>query len=599
MMRTYTCGDLRRKDSGKAVKLCGWVESTRDLGGVIFLLLRDRYGKVQVVFDTGDSEEAWNLAQSIHNEYVVYAEGVVVARPADMVNAEMETGEVEVRSRHVEILNKSDRMPVPIEEEESEKTSEDLRLEYRYLDLRREKLQDNLSLRHNITQAARNYLDGQRFNEIETPILTRSTPEGARDFLVPSRMAAGSFYALPQAPQQYKQLLMIGGMDRYFQIARCFRDEDLRADRQPEFSQIDMEMSFVSQEDIYATVDGLLDAIVQACGYGALETPIGRLSYDEAMERFGCDAPDMRFGMELVDLSEVFSKTEFKVFASALSKGGVIKAINAKGLGGTPSRVTDEWTDIAKDGGLGGLATIRVKPNGDWKSPISKFFSDGEKQALADKLEIETGDLIIFAADEKMKVCDVLSKLRLLAGELAGAIPPDQFAFTWVTDFPLFEKNEEGELQAMHHPFTSPHDEDVSLLDSEPEKVYSKSYDIVLNGVELGGGSIRIHRPELQMKMFSALGIPEQEARTRFGHLVQALQFGAPPHGGIALGLDRLVMMMAGANSLRDVIAFPKTNRGFDLMMGAPSNVDNDQLAEVHMKSIEKENTDIISDYEE
>jgi len=585
MLRTHTCGELRKENTSETVTLCGWVDSSRDLGGVIFLVLRDRYGKTQVIFDTSDSEEAWDLAQSIHNEYVVRATGVVVPRPIDMVNPDMKTGEIEVRSREIELLNRSERMPIPLDEEESSRTAEDLRLEYRYLDLRRPALQDRLKMRHRITQAVRNHLDAENFTEIETPILTKSTPEGARDFLVPSRLAPGSFYALPQAPQQYKQLLMMAGADRYFQIARCFRDEDLRADRQPEFSQVDMEMSFIEQEDIYAIVDGLLNAAMLASGHGEIELPIPRMSYDEAMERFGRDAPDLRFGMELVDLSDVFAETEFKVFANTLKKGGVLKAINAKGLAGISSRTTDEWTEIAKDGGLGGLATVHVRDDGEWKSPIAKFFSDAEREALAERMGIENGDLILFAADDYSKVSNVLGRIRLLAGQEAGVIPEDQFAFTWVVDFPLFERNEEGRLQSMHHPFTAPHDADLDKVESEPESVCSKSYDIVLNGVELGGGSIRIHDPEVQMRMFKALGIPDDEAQDRFGHLLRALSYGAPPHGGIALGLDRVVMMLAGGKSLRDVIAFPKTNKGVDLMMDAPARVDEDQLAELYIST--------------
>jgi aspartyl-tRNA synthetase len=586
MMRTHTCGELTKDNASQTVTLCGWVESSRDLGGVIFLVLRDRYGRTQVVLDTGDSGQAWSSAQSVHQEYVVRTTGVVVPRPPDMVNPNMPTGEIEVRSREIEILNRCERMPIPLDEESSARTSEDLRLEYRYLDLRRPLLQDRIRLRHRITQAIRNQLDALDFTEVETPILTKSTPEGARDFLVPSRLSPGAFYALPQAPQQYKQLLMVGGTDRYFQIARCFRDEDLRADRQPEFSQVDMELSFIEPEDIYAIIDALLDAVMQASGHGSIELPIPRMSYDEAIARFGRDAPDLRFGMELKDLSDILAATEFKVFANTIKQGGVVKAINAKGLAGLSARVTDEWTELAKEGGLGGLATVRVRKDGEWKSPIAKFLSDAEKRALSERLEIEPEDLILFAADEFQKVSTVLGRIRLLAGAEAGAIPSERYAFTWVVDFPLFERNEEGRLQSMHHPFTAPHDDAVARLDQDPESVYSKSYDIVLNGVELGGGSIRIHDPELQMKMFRVLGMPEDEAQARFGHLLRALGLGAPPHGGIALGLDRLVMMMAGGQSLRDVIAFPKTNKGVDMMMDAPAGVDQEQLQELAIATV-------------
>ncbi len=583
-MRTHTCGELRVANAGEKVCLCGWVESTRDLGGVIFIIIRDLYGSTQVIFDTSDSQEAWDLAQSIHNEYVVCAKGVVSARPPDMINPDMLTGAIEVRSNHVELLNRCGRMPIPLDEETSRRTADDLKLEFRYLDLRRPAMQKRLRLRHKITQGIRNYLSAENFTEIETPILSKSTPEGARDFVVPSRITPGSFYALPQAPQQYKQLLMVAGVDRYFQIARCFRDEDLRADRQPEFSQVDMELSFIEQEDIYNVIDGLLSETMKLSGHGEIELPIPRMSYDEAMARFGRDAPDIRFGMELVDLSGVFAQTEFKVFASVIAAGGVVKAINAKTLAGISAKVIDEWTDIAKEGGLGGLATIRVRESGEWKSPITKFFSDQEKELLVEKLEIENGDMILFAADKPAKVSAVLGRLRLLAGIKAEVIPEGEFAFTWVTNFPMFERNEEGRLQSMHHPFTAPNDEDINRLEDMPESVYSKSYDIVLNGVELGGGSIRIHDSRMQMRIFNILGMQEAEAEERFGHLLRALGYGAPPHGGIALGLDRLVMMMAGAESLRDVIAFPKTYTGFDLMMDAPAKIDDRQLEDVHIK---------------
>ncbi len=584
MMRTHTCGELNREKVGEQVVLCGWVESCRDLGGVIFIVLRDKYGTTQIIFDTSDSEESWNLAQSIHNEYVVKAHGVVALRPPDMVNPDMQTGEIEVRSRQIEIINKCERMPIPLDECESGLTDEELRLEYRYLDLRRRSMQIRLDTRHKITQAIRNHLDGQGFAEIETPILTKSTPEGARDFLVPSRVTPGSFYALPQAPQQYKQLLMIAGTDKYFQIARCFRDEDLRADRQPEFSQVDIEMSFIDQEDVFTLIDGLMCEVMKASGHGKIDLPIPRISYDEAMRRFGRDAPDMRFGMELKDLSDVFSDTAFKVFASALKSGGAIKAFNAKGLAGASSKVVDDWTKLAQEGGLGGLASIRVRDDGEWKSPIVKFFSTDERDAVAERLVVENGDLLLFAADSLPAVNAVLGRIRLLAGAEADAIPEDRFVFTWVVDFPMFERNKEGELAAVHHPFTAPSAADIDNFDGVPESIYSKSYDIVLNGVELGGGSIRIHDAGMQMKVLELLGMPSSEAEERFGHLLRALRYGAPPHGGIALGLDRLAMMMTGAASIRDVIAFPKTNKGVDLMMDAPAPVDNEQLAELNLR---------------
>jgi aspartyl-tRNA synthetase len=515
---------------------------------------------------------------------VIQVEGVVDARPEDMINSKLVTGEIEVRCDTITVLNKSQTPPFPLDDKDSSKVSEDLRLTYRYLDLRRPEMQRHLRQRHRIGQAVRIYLDDVGFTEVETPILSKSTPEGARDYLVPSRVMPGSFYALPQAPQQYKQLLMVGGVDRYYQIARCFRDEDLRADRQPEFTQIDMELSFVTPEDIYEVIDGLVVAVMEAAGHPVPDLPLPRLSYTDAMNRYGSDKPDLRFGMELTNLSDLFAETDFKVFASVLDKGGVVKAINAKGLGGVPIRVMDEWTELAREAGLGGLAYIRVQPDGNWKSPIVKFFSDEEKAGLQDRLGIETGDLILFAADKLSTVNPALGRLRLLAGAMAEVISDDAFAFTWVTEFPLFEKNEDGRLACMHHPFTFAVPEDLEKIESDPLAVRAQAYDIVLNGVELGGGSIRIHQPEVQERMFKALKIPEEEVQSRFGHLIRALGYGAPPHGGIALGFDRLLMLMVGADSIRDVIAFPKTQKAMDVMMGAPSEVDAKQLRDVYLK---------------
>jgi len=585
MMRTHRCNELRKSHVGETVKLCGWVDTVRDHGGVIFIDLRDRDGITQVIFDPRDSQSAWDIAQNTRGEYVVQIEGKVEPRPGDMANLKLATGEIEVRSNTIVVLNKSETPPFPLDDDEAARVSEDLRLTYRYLDLRRKSMQDGLRLRHRLMQTTRNFFDREGFTEVETPILTKSTPEGARDYLVPSRVMPGSFYALPQAPQQYKQLLMIASTDRYFQIARCFRDEDLRADRQPEFTQIDVEMSFVTPEDIYMVIDGLIVEIMKAGSCGEVDLPIRKITYQEAMERFGSDKPDLRFGMELTDLSEVFANTGFKVFGGVLKKGGVVKAINAKGLGGVPPRMIDDWTELAKEAGLGGLAYIRVQPDGTWKSPIVKFFSEEEKKGLSERMGMESGDLILFAADKSATVNVALGRLRVLAGQAAKVVPDDKYVFTWVTDFPLFEADEEGHLQAMHHPFTSPHPEDIDLLESEPLKVRAQAYDIILNGVELGGGSIRIHDPELQVRMFKALGIPQEEIDDRFGHLVRALSFGAPPHGGIALGADRLVMLLAGRESIRDVIAFPKTQKAMDLMISAPATVDDRQLRDIHIKT--------------
>jgi aspartyl-tRNA synthetase len=583
-MRTHTCGELRKTHVNERVTLCGWVDTVRDHGGVIFIDLRDRYGITQVIFDPNDSKTAWDIAQSTRGEYVISAEGVVEARPAEMANLKHATGEIEVRCDQIKMLNKSQTPPFPLEDKEAEKVSEDLRLTYRYLDLRRAAMQRNLQVRHKMSHTVRSYLDDAGFTEVETPILTKSTPEGARDYLVPSRVMPGSFYALPQAPQQYKQLLMMAGVDRYFQIARCFRDEDLRADRQPEFTQIDIEMSFITPEDIYGLIDGLIENVMAAVGKGRVSLPIPRLSYDDAMSRYGSDKPDVRFGMELVELSDLFAGTEFKVFRQVIDRGGVVKAVNAKGLGGVPIRVMDDWTALAKEMGLGGLAYIRAQEDGEWKSPIVKFFSEAEKSALQERLAIEPGDLVFFAADQRDKVYNALGKLRLLAGEMAGVIDDEVYAFTWVTDFPLFDQNEEGRLVSVHHPFTAMHPEDAHLLESEPLKIRAQAYDIVMNGVELGGGSIRIHDPDMQSRIFKALQLPQEEIEDRFGHLIRALSFGAPPHGGIALGFDRFVMMVVGEDSIRDVIAFPKTQKAVDMMMNAPSTVDARQLRDVHIK---------------
>ncbi|HOO21331.1 MAG TPA: aspartate--tRNA ligase [Kiritimatiellia bacterium] len=584
-MRTHTCGELRPADAGAKVNLCGWVDSVRDHGGLIFIDLRDRYGLTQCVFDPQDSQAAWDAAQACRAEYVVRISGEVRVRPPEMVNDRIATGGIEVRSGAIEVLNKALTPPFPLDDREADHVSEDLRLEFRYLDLRRPGMQQALMRRHRILQAARNYLDEQGFVDIETPILTKSTPEGARDYLVPSRVCPGTFFALPQAPQQYKQLLMMAGMDRYMQIARCFRDEDLRADRQPEFTQIDLEMSFVTAEDIIEVVDGMVARVMAAAGLPAPELPLPRMTYREAMDRYGSDKPDLRFGMEITDLAEVFAGTQFKVFARALESGGVVKAINAKGLFQAPIKMVEEdWTGLAKEGGLGGLAYIRVQEDGTWKSPIVKFFSDGEKAGLQAALGIEPGDLVLFGADRAEKVLPVLGRIRLLAAAQAKAIPEDVFRFTWVTDFPLFERSEEGRLVSVHHPFTAPKAEDLPLLESAPEQVRAQAYDIVLNGTELGGGSIRIHDPAFQARMFQILGLPESEIQSRFSHLIRALEYGAPPHGGLAIGADRLAMLLAGGHTIRDVIAFPKTQKAMDLMMNAPAPVDDRQLRDIHIR---------------
>lgn len=581
MMRTHTCGELRAGHAGLRVTLCGWADTVRDHGGLVFIDLRDRYGVTQVTFDPRDSQSAWELAQSVRAEFVLRIEGVVQLRPADMINPKLATGEIEVRGLAIEILNRSLPPPFPLEEAKAARVAEELRLTYRYLDLRRPSMQKNLALRHRMTQAIRSYLDRHNFLEIETPILTKSTPEGARDYLVPSRVNPGCFYALPQSPQQYKQLCMVAGLDRYFQIARCFRDEDLRADRQPEFTQVDIEMSFITPEDIYTLIDGLIAEAMEAAGHPRPALPFPRMTYAEAMSRYGSDKPDIRFGMCLEDVSDLFAGTQFKVFASVLGHGGVVKALNAKGLGAVSQGTIDQWTAVAQEAGLAGLAFIRVQGDGSWKSPIVKFFSEGEQNGLRSRLVMEPGDLVLFAADKPEVANVALGRIRLLAGAEARAIPQDVFAFTWVTDFPLFERSAEGQLTSVNHPFTAPHPEDIPLIESDPLKPRALAYDIILNGVELGGGSIRIHDSELQARIFRVLGLDEPRIRRMFGHMIDAFKYGAPPHGGIALGLDRFVMLMAGASSIRDVVAFPKTQKATDLMMNAPDRVDPDQLREV------------------
>lgn len=584
MKRSHTCGELGLSHADQTVTLCGWADTVRDHGGILFIDLRDRYGVTQVVCDPDDSAEAAAVAEQARHEYVLQVEGVVRPRPADMINARLSTGEIEVRGLKLTILNGSKTPPFPLDEEKAAKVHEEIRMGHRYLDLRRGSVQHGLRMRHKMAQAIRNFLDGQEFIEVETPILTKSTPEGARDYLVPNRVTPGTFYALPQAPQQYKQLMMVGGLDRYFQLARCFRDEDLRADRQPEFTQIDLEMSFVDAEDLYEVVDGLLAEVMVASGHERPQLPLPRMSWHEAMDTYGSDKPDLRFGWELQNLGGVFADTEFKVFANVLKSGGVIKAINAKGQAGVPIRQIDEWTELAKAHGMGGLAFIRVQEDGTWKSPIVKFFSDEEKAGLEKQLDIEVGDLVLFAASDAVNVDPFLGKLRVEAASIAGIVPEGEFKFTWVTDFPLFETTDAGRLVPMHHPFTSPLPEDADKLDSAPADVRAIAYDIVLNGVELGSGSIRIHDQDLQAKMFDMLNIPEQEKQERFGHLLEALSFGAPPHGGLALGFDRLAMLMVGCETIRDIIAFPKNHKGIDLMMEAPSHVDENQLRDVHIK---------------
>src|SRR6266581_3473152 len=588
MYRTHHCNELRKIDIGREIKLAGWVAVRRDHGGVIFIDLRDREGLTQVVFRPEENAEVAKQSHSLRTEDVIQVCGKVAPRLAGTENLKLATGDIEVLPQSLTILNRAENLPFQID---AELSNEDLELTYRYFDLRRPRLSRNLQTRHRVTQATRKYLDSQGYLEIETPILSKSTPEGARDFLVPSRLVPGKFYALPQAPQQYKQLLMVAGMEKYFQIAKCFRDEDLRADRQPEFTQIDIEASFVTPDDIFKVTEGMLAAIFKAALNVDIKTPFDRLTYREAVSRYGSDKPDRRFEMELVDLGEIFRESSFKVFRSALDAGGVVKAINAKGFAGITIGQADELTEIAKLYGAKGLAFIKIE-NGEWKSPIVKFFSDAEKAALQSKLNIEEGDCVFFGADKWETACEVLGRLRLRIAEiqdLLGRVRPadaSEWDFSWVTDFPLFERGpEENKWNAMHHPFTRPKTEDMPLFEAKKfPDVRAEAYDTVLNGVEIGGGSIRIYEPELQEKMFEALGIGPEDQQSQFGHLLRALRLGAPPHGGIAPGLDRIVMLLCGEQNIREVMAFPKNNRGMDLMTNSPAEVDPRQLRDLSLK---------------
>jgi aspartyl-tRNA synthetase len=583
MFRTHNCNSLRKSDIGRQVTLAGWVNVTRDHGGVIFIDLRDREGLTQVVFRPEENAGLAKQAHTLRGEDVIQVSGTVAARVPGTENPNLATGDIEITPSELRILNRAEPLPFPID---AEPQNEDLRMTHRYLDLRRPRLARNLRTRHRDAKATRDYLDSQGFVEVETPVLSKSTPEGARDFLVPSRIMPGKFYALPQAPQQYKQLLMVAGVEKYFQIAKCFRDEDLRADRQPEFTQIDIEASFVTPDDIFAVTEGMLAAIFKATRDIDIKTPFDRLTYGEALDRYGSDKPDRRFAMELVDLGEIFRNSSFKVFRGALDAGRVVKAINAKGFAGITIGQADELTEIAKLHGAKGLAFIKVE-NGEWKSPIVKFFSDAEKTALRSKLNMEESDCIFFAADKWEIACQVLGRLRLRIMEMQKLTPAGEtWNFLWVTDFPLFEWSpDENKWNAMHHPFTRPKAEDMPLFEAKkfPE-VRAEAYDVVLNGVEIGGGSIRIHEPQLQDKMFAALGISPGARELQFGHLLRAFRLGAPPHGGIAFGFDRLVMLICGEQGIRDVMAFPKNNRGMDLMSQSPSEVDPKQLRDLGIK---------------
>ena len=579
MKRTHNCGAFRKEHVGQTVSVCGWIQRRRDHGGVIFIDLRDRSGFVQLVFDPAIAGDDFAVAERVRPEYVLSATGEVRLRPEGQENPNMSTGEIEIYITEVEILNPSKTPPFLIED--GVDCDEMIRLKYRYLDLRRPELQKNFELRHKLTMAVRNFLDSKHFWEIETPMLTVSTPEGARDFLVPSRVHPGSFFALPQSPQLFKQRLRVSGMERYFQITRCFRDEDLRADRQPEFTQIDMEMSFLSQDEIMTMMEEMMQKIYKDLMGIEIETPFLRMPYEEAMNRFGSDKPDLRFEMEIKDLSDIVKDSGFKVFADVVKKGGCVKSINAKGCAKYSRRDFDGLVKFAGIYGAKGMAWIIVEEGGV-KSPIAKFFTDEEMDAILKAMDAEPGDALLFIADKWFTTCNVLGNLRLEIARREGLLDDDKVSFLWVVDFPMFEYSEEEQRYvAMHHPFTMPKDEDIALLEDQPEKVCAKAYDMILNGVELGGGSIRIHDAEIQKKIFKLLNLSDEDVREKFGWFVKAFEYGAPPHGGLAFGLDRMVMLMAKCDSIRDVIAFPKTQSATCLVTDAPGSVAPKQLAEL------------------
>ena len=586
MKRTHRCAELTAADAGKEVVLMGWAQRRRDLGALVFVTLRDRSGIMQVVFNSETNPELHEKALQVRSEFVLAVRGTLALRSPEAINRNMPTGDLEVIATELRILSKSETPPFHIEEDSD--ANEVLRLKYRYLDLRRPDLQRNLMLRHRVAKIARDYFDENGFYEIETPVLGRSTPEGARDYLVPSRVHPGKFYALPQSPQLFKQLLMVAGYDRYMQITKCFRDEDLRADRQPEFTQIDLEMSFVDVEDVIKVNEGFINRVFKELLGIDIPMPFKRITFYEAMTRYGSDKPDTRFDMELIDISDLAKGSGFKVFSDAIANGGSVRALNAKGGGSFSRKEIDALGEVVKTYKAKGLAWIVVEEGG-LRSPIAKFLSEEETAKILERTKAEKGDLLLFVADKDEIVCDSLGHLRLTLGEKLNLIDKDRYDVLWITDFPLLERDEEeNRWVAKHHPFTSPMDEDIEYLDTDPAKVRAKAYDIVINGYEVGGGSIRIHNQELQKKMFNLIGFTDEQAKERFGSLLEAFKYGTPPHGGLAFGLDRLVMLLARTENIRDVIAFPKVQTASDLMTNAPDIVDDKQLEELSIKTVEK-----------